>query len=188
MIGEEEIKKIKEKAQEVDSQRQKVLQELYFAREKVVHLEALAHTLGKKHLRCVDSYLRLDRYINKKPPERDCHLEQKRKTASAAIREALNHMDIDPENIPDFFKVRAVVFWWIHREMGGGILHLFHAWKTIVGQQEKAKDSSTAQMVRMVERSIDSKIRKYKSMLRSQVLSETHQEHQESKEPCQPHS
>lgn len=174
------------RAREIDQERQEVLSKLFFARSEVAQLEITARKLGKDHLQAVHDSFRIEDIGSETKPDTK---NQETKILKKAIFQAFKHLEISPFQVPHFFQTRAVIIWWISREIPGLTQkHLFQAWKEIVGAQESAKAPSLAGIVKQVKNPVNYIVKEYKKKITGQVLSETHQEHQESTEPCQPRS
>jgi hypothetical protein len=176
-------KKAAEKAREIDHERQEVLRKLFFARSEVAQLEITARELEKEHLKAVHSVFRIEDMKSNDPPDpKDEQISHLKK----AIFEAFHHLEMNPFEVPNFYQARAVVIWWVCREIQNAKhTHLFKAWQGVVGAQETSSYTAIRGIIRQVEEPTNHIVKEYKEKITGQVLSGTHPKHQESKEPGQ---
>lgn len=188
MSLEQEREKIAEKARQIDSERTEVLQELFHARKKVRELELSAEELGRAHLKQVHSYIRVDQIISPtKPPTTERPVSMYR--INSAILQAFEHLELDPEKTEDFHSARAVILWWVNRELPEAVHEdISRAWKKIVGKQETANAVRVTQCKEVVKSTNNHVTIGYQKMITRQVFSDPDQEHQESGESDQSRS
>lgn len=179
-------RKTQERARQIDSDRDKVLNQLFHARKEVKELELLAAKMGKEHLDEVEKVMKIDRLaIHQKKPESI----KNGKEIRSYILKAFNHLEINPFEIPDFFNVRTAIMWWISRERKDvSKKDLFLSWTQVVGEQETSLSTPVSQIIRHANESKNPRLKKLKEKLSKRVLLDPAPELQESKEPGQDQS